>query len=481
MTSLTAPISGDQPFGVFLKGERQIYRGLRNAFNAAQTSWRKMTETPDAIEDSENIAANTAAWAALSEQCATCLTETSKDLEILSWYLAAQLHGAKPVENFRDAMAAMVELVEQSLDQMQPILPEAKLRGDTEEARAAEIAELRLRPFVQLFGEVEGSGLIHGPLTHMALIGEVTLGKYVLADKDGSLDSLQAEAAARIGSEGPALTAKIEALQELSDLISRLDKAVKSYARTHGQTPPSIGYGSRLVTDLLHAIEKLVDGLGFPWPGREADAEPVEAASADDSAASAAPTVAQPAATAAVAGGFNPGANVTNRQDALRAIAQLATYFRTTEPHSPICLLLDRAVRWGNLSAGELYREILSEGSTGMAQMALMTGLESQGFADKYGRPGAGAAGGVEHPALDNYAAAVPVPAAAQSVPVQTPNAVPASSPAPAPAPSAAPASAPVAPAPAPSTPASPAPAVETTESPSQTPGEEPAVESFQW
>ena len=75
MTSLTAPISDDQPFGVFLKGERQIYRGLRNAFNAAQTSWRKMTETPDAIEDSENIAANAAAWGALAGQGATCLTE----------------------------------------------------------------------------------------------------------------------------------------------------------------------------------------------------------------------------------------------------------------------------------------------------------------------------------------------------------------------------------------------------------------------
>lgn len=477
MTSLTAPISDDQPFGVFLKGERQIYRGLRNAFNAAQTSWRKMTETPDAIEDSENIAANAAAWGALSEQCATCLTETSKDLEILSWYVAAQLHGPEPLENCRDAMTGLVELVEQSIDQLQPILPEAKLRGDTEEARAAEIAELRLRPFVQLFGEVEGTGLINGPLTNMPAIGEVTLGKYVLADKDGTLDTLRAEVAARIGSEGAALTEKIENLQALAELITRLDTAVKAYARTHSQTPPSIGYGSRLVTELLHAIETLVEGLGFPWPGREAEADVAEPAPAETSAAPArqAPTTAAPAA----GGSFNPGTNVANRQDALRAIAQLATYFRTTEPHSPICLLLDRAVRWGNLSAGELYREILSNGSTGMAQMALMTGLESQGFADKFGGPGAGAAGGVEHPTLDNYAAAVPVPTATQPVLAQTPTAAPTA--APVPAPSVPAASASVAPAAAPSTHASPAPAVEAAEPTSQTPGEEPAVEDFQW
>lgn len=480
MTNLTAPIAGEQPFGVYLKGERQVYRGLRNSFNAAQTTWRKMSETPDAMEDAENIAANRAAWSALSEQCATCLTETSKDLEILSWYVAAQLHATKPFDALRGGMTAMVELVEASLDQMQPNPPEAKLRGDTDDARAAEIAELRLRPFVQLFGEVEGSGLIHAPLTNAPLIGEITFGKYVLADKDGTLDTLQAEVAALISSQGADLAAKVEALQETAGLIARLDKSVKTYANAHRQTPPAIGYGSRLAADMLQALEKLVDGLGFPWPGREDEAV-AEAGQPENTPE---PTVAQLATgqpvAAAAQGGFNPAANVANRQDALRAIAQLATYFRTTEPHSPICLLLDRAVRWGNLSAGELYKEILSDGSVGMAQMALMTGLESQGFADKYGRSGAGAAGGVDHPTLDNYAAAVPVPTAATqpAAPVaQTQNAAPVA----APAPSAAPANASVAPAAAPSTQAAQAAAVEPIETPSQNPGEEPAVEDFQW
>lgn len=90
------------------------------------------------------------------------------------------------------------------------------------------------------------------------------------------------------------------------------------------------------------------------------------------------------------------------------AIAQLAKYFRQSEPHSPICLLLDRAVRWGNLSAAQLYSEILTDGSVGMSQMALMTGLESQGFSDTFGRRGAPPAGGIEHPKLENYAAALP-------------------------------------------------------------------------
>jgi len=116
------------------------------------------------------------------------------------------------------------------------------------------------------------------------------------------------------------------------------------------------------------------------------------------------------AAGGSVAMGFSPQVSVNNRIEALQAVAVLATYFRKTEPHSPICLLLDRAVRWGQLDAGELFREILTAGSTGMGQMALMTGLESQGFSDNFGKRGGCPAGGIEHPTLDNYAAVIPAP-----------------------------------------------------------------------
>lgn len=466
MADILAPIPGDSPHGVFLKGERQIYRGLRNAFNGAQAAWRKYSETPDALADAENQSANATAWAALSEQCESCLTETSKDLEILSWYVAAQLHGGKPFEKVRDALAAMAELLEASLDEMQPNPPEEKLRGDTDEAKAAEIAELRLRSFVQLFGEVEGSGLLNAPLTNLHIIGEVTYGKFLIADKDGNLEELKTEVATHIGAEGQALTSKIEALQSMQEQIGRIDKRVKTYAMANGQTPPSIGYGIRQVTDMLNAIRRLVEGLGFPWPGEaEADAPAEDAVQPEGQGAEGEKT-APATSPAGGAGGFSPTGNVANRKDALKAIAQLATYFRTTEPHSPICLLLDRAVRWGNLSAAELYREILSEGSVGMAQMALMTGLESQGFADRYGTAGAGAAGGVEHPTLDNYAAALPVPAATPS------NSAPAPA---APVPSAA------APAAVPSAQANPVSVSEPVEIQEENAEEPGDVEDFQW
>ena len=411
MEHLNAPIPGDLPFGIYVKGEKSIYRALRNAFNAAQAAWRSLSETQESLENRELAAANTAAWTALAEQCETCLKETSKDLEILTWFTAAQLHRDRPLQNCAAVLTVLADLVEEHLEDLQPVPPSDKLKGDSDAARASEIAELRLRPFVQLVGEVEGSGLLAAPMTAHRLIGEVTYGKYILAEKNGTLDALRAEAGAALESETEALVQNIEALQQMERQFGRLDVRLKKYAAQNGQIPPMIGYGRRIASDILAMVQRLVEGRGFPWPGAaEATSETEVPSGAADhgEVAEAAPL----AARGGAGSGFDPSANLANRTEALRAIARLATYFRTTEPHSPICLLLDRAVRWGNLSAGELYREILTGGSVGMAQMALMTGLESQGFSDTFGKRGAGTAGGIEHPTLPDYASALPVPTA---------------------------------------------------------------------
>ena len=411
MEHLKAPIPGDLPFGIYVKGEKSIYRSLRNAFNAAQAAWRSLSETQESLENRELAAANTAAWTALAEQCETCLKETSKDLEILTWFTAAQLHRDRPLQNCAAVLTVLADLVEEHLEDLQPVPPSDKLKGDSDAARASEIAELRLRPFVQLVGEVEGSGLLAAPMTAHRLIGEVTYGKYILAEKNGTLDALRAEAGAALESETEVLVQNIEALQQMERQFDRLDVRLKKYAAQNGQMPPMIGYGRRIASDILAMVQRLVEGRGFPWPGAaEATSETEVPSGAADhgEVAEAAPL----AARGGAGSGFDPSANLANRTEALRAIARLATYFRTTEPHSPICLLLDRAVRWGNLSAGELYREILTGGSVGMAQMALMTGLESQGFSDTFGKRGAGTAGGIEHPTLPDYASALPVPTA---------------------------------------------------------------------
>jgi type VI secretion system protein ImpA len=405
---LSNPIAGDAPFGGYLKDDKTTYRGLRNAFNAAQASFRGLSETSDSLKNRDLQAVNVAAWSRLREDCEQTLAERSKDLEVICWWIAAMLHGGNPLENTSKALQALADYVASDLDNLQPILPEAKLKGKTPEAQAAEIADLKLRPFVQLFGESDSSGLLYMPISNTPLIGEITYGQFALAQKKTGPAELQAEAATLLAAESGALTSKIESLQATIVAIDALDKVLKTYAQQHQQSQVNLSYTRRLVIDMSQALEVLVEGLGFAWPGAD---EAAEAVPDEESGVMVGASVAGSSTEGgSVAVGSSPQASVNNRLEALLAVAALATYFRKTEPHSPICLLLDRAVRWGQLDAGELFREILTDGSTGMGQMALMTGLESQGFSDSFGKRGAPPAGGIEHPTLDNYAAAIPVP-----------------------------------------------------------------------
>tara|TARA_B100000768_G_scaffold173184_1_gene182192 strand:- start:1078 stop:2469 length:1392 start_codon:yes stop_codon:yes gene_type:complete len=399
---LNIPVVGDAPFGNYLKDDKTTYRGLRNAFNAAQASLRGLSETPESLTNRDLQGVNAAAWLSLREACEHTLAETSKDLEVICWWAAAMLHGDNPLKNTSNALQAIADYVGSNLDLLQPILPETKRKGETSEAQEAEIAELKLRPFVQLFGEGDASGLLYMPMSNTPLIGEITYGQFAVAQKNLGPAELQAETATLLPAESGVLTSKIESLQALVVAIDVLDKALKAYAQQYQQPQVALTYTRRLVIDMLRALGVLVEGLGFAWPGAE---ETVEASLDEESG-----VVVDASVAGSVAIGFNPQASVNNRMEALQAVAALATHFRKTEPHSPICLLLDRAVRWGQLDAGALFREILTDGSTGMGQMALMTGLESQGFSDNFGKRGAPTAGAVEHPTLDNYAAAIPVP-----------------------------------------------------------------------
>jgi type VI secretion system protein ImpA len=37
----------------------------------------------------------------------------------------------------------------------------------------------------------------------------------------------------------------------------------------------------------------------------------------------------------------------------------VADFLRRTEPHSPVSALLERAVRWGNMSFEDLFRDVV--------------------------------------------------------------------------------------------------------------------------
>ena len=56
-------------------------------------------------------------------------------------------------------------------------------------------------------------------------------------------------------------------------------------------------------------------------------------------------------------GGFNFGAgDAANKAAALRAVGEIAAWFRRVEPHSPVPFLLDRAIAWADTPLDTNYR-----------------------------------------------------------------------------------------------------------------------------
>ena len=56
-------------------------------------------------------------------------------------------------------------------------------------------------------------------------------------------------------------------------------------------------------------------------------------------------------------------ASISNREQALSKLLQVATYFRNSEPHSPVSYALEQAVRWGKMPLPELLRDLVANDS----------------------------------------------------------------------------------------------------------------------
>ena len=52
---------------------------------------------------------------------------------------------------------------------------------------------------------------------------------------------------------------------------------------------------------------------------------------------------------------------IQNRKDALKRLAEIAEFFHKTEPHSPVAHLVNRAVKWGNMSLENWLEDVIKD------------------------------------------------------------------------------------------------------------------------
>jgi type VI secretion system protein ImpA len=346
LAALLAPISEEAPAGTDLRTDYSpdsLYYRLRDARAEARATER-------AIEGGETTDSGTPPqWRTITELGIEAIATRSKDLEIAAWLTEASLRG-DGLAGFTAGVRLMKGLVETFWDDLFPLPDEDGIAT-------------RVAPLVGLNG-VSGMGSLIQPLARVDLFqrpdgAPLQLWQYQQSFELAGIDdearrqqrieagalpfeTLENEARAAGSAGFVALQAEAaEAATAWQELGLALDNRV-------GADAPPTSHVRDLVEQIRSVAARFVGSeAGAP---AEPGAEPGETAG-DGAATEPGGTV----VTAARPQGIN------SREEALRALAQIADFFRRTEPHSPLAYTLQEAVRRGRMTWPELIAEIVPD------------------------------------------------------------------------------------------------------------------------
>jgi len=390
-TQLLQPIAGDSAAGCYLKNDRSVYRGLRNTFNAAQSSFRQLIETPDSSSDNILFEENQKNWQSVNEMCWQTLTEQSKDIEIYCWWLMSLAFEQNAIEKIASGLDNLPKFIDSFWPNIQPYLPDEKLKSSEPAEQASQRAELQLRPLIQILGESANSGLLFMPLQMLALIGDIDHAQYFSATKSGNLEQLKKQAKQDFPNFKAEIDLTINALDIAIKSVAQLDEWLKKTATELSLPAISTHYLATNLTDCLQAIKYLVADCYAIWPLDSAETSPQKSnpSNTENAEKNSDKTGLNTASNTLQSQTQNndifippqvtlSSANMANRDQAFQELRKIADYFAKAEPHSPISFLLEKAIRWGYMSLPDLMKELVSDNDKVLSQINLITGINGE-------------------------------------------------------------------------------------------------------
>jgi type VI secretion system protein ImpA len=334
--ALLAPISADRPAGPDLRdnesGGGDYYR-IKDARSTARIAERQA----DAESERGALAPE---WRLILEQAQSVLATQSKDLEIACWMTEAalRLHGYAGLRVGFAVLEGLVDRYWADLHSVDPedmgakVAPLAGLNGTG--AEGALIQPLRLAPLTA------AQGVAQGALWHYMVLrrrGAASAEAVLLADATKATDQAAFVAIYRDIAG---------CLASYTALTNRLDELCGE------DSPPS----STIRNTLIEAQDALRDfaGLDLAQLDDPEAATRVTAAPAQE----AAPTVQAVSVAQAPQAGPSP---LLTRDDALRELGRIATFFREHEPNSPTAYTLQTLIRRARLPLGDLLAELIPD------------------------------------------------------------------------------------------------------------------------
>ena len=333
--ALVSPISTDRPAGEWAPDiHALIEQARRSDDDLPQGEWKRETKVAD--------------WRGVIKIATDALTTRSKDIKTAAFLVEALVkqHG---LAGLRDGLQLLRQLHEQFWDSLHPHIEDGDLDG-----RAAPIEWLNNK----LPPSVKGVAITHsrGGAVYSLLQWEESravenLGRQNPEERDRAI------AEGKIGGEqfDKAVLATPRAFYE--ELSVDLGAALDEWQALNRIIDERFGRNAPSLIEVRKCLEQWNDVVGpilkrrreaEPDPKPAQERRPPQPATMHDGGAR---------ETSTSASGIDP----IDRQDALRRLGAVASFFRRTEPHSPVAYLVQRAMHWGQMPLEQWLRDVIHD------------------------------------------------------------------------------------------------------------------------
>lgn len=339
IVDLLKPISGASPCGDDMS--------FSTEFDQIAESRRE--DDPTLNQGEWVTALKVADWPGVVHACQQLLSERTKDLRLTMW-LTEALMMTRGHEGLHEGLSLCTELCHRYWDDVHPLAED----GDMAQ-RAGNIAWLLQR-------------LVHltptRPITRGRQGAQWSLQDWVVAraqqgrtsTEPGQDDRVTAEQFMRALRETPRDWFR-QTVQHARQSHAQLLQWQALIDDRLGDEGPSFVPAKEALASAVHELDRLARELGITDDTQGADMTHTDPAGSPGDTAE--PNDA--AAPAGHPGHAVRGGPVQSRAQALQQLREVASYFRRTEPHSPVAYLADKAVSWAEMPLHEWLRHVVKD------------------------------------------------------------------------------------------------------------------------
>jgi type VI secretion system protein ImpA len=346
VVAMLAPIEGELDQGEDLRNDispKSSYQVLRDARTLARNNERA------AVAEGESSYIVAADWRLILDKTPQVLKDESKDLEIVAWYIEAltRCFGFQGIALGYSLAHQLIEIYGESLYPIPDedgistqVAPLVGLNGFGGEG--ALIVPIKSISLTQ--GEIPGplSGWQCGQVFELERIGDAD--KRSARLKQGAISKEQLD---QVMLETD--TSFIHSIQ------AQIDLAIENYEK-FSTTLDQYSDGERQPTGKIkEALDQSRQMLTYIAGDRLYKEEEPDLIEDEDG---------ELAEQGSAANGANISVKnvvIKNREEALKMLQIVATYFRSTEPHSPISYSVEQAIRWSQMPLTELIKELIPD------------------------------------------------------------------------------------------------------------------------